>query len=231
MYYQKTGVDYLINLQNFIMIKGLKAKIKSRLLVFLQQESEKNSRDESNISEVQIGEQSKIHIPTKISGGKNISLGNKSSIGHDSWIATFESYGSQNFQPKINIGNTVSIGNFACITAIDAIEIHDGCLISEHVYISDHYHGTDPSANIPPINQPLFSKGKVILGENTFVGYRVSILSGVKIGKNCVVGAHSVVTRNVPDNCMVAGIPAKIIKQYNFQSNSWESTNHEINNK
>lgn len=209
------------------MFKGLKAKIKSRLLGFLKQETEKNSHDDSNTSEVLIGEQSKIHAPAKISGGKNITIGDNTSIGHNSWLATFENYGSQNFQPKIKIGNTVSIGNFACITAINDIEIHDGCLISEHVYISDHYHGTDPSSKIPPIHQPLFSKGKVILGENTFVGYRVSILSGVKIGKNCVIGAHAVVTKDIPDNSMVAGIPAKIIKKYNFQSNSWESTNFE----
>lgn len=208
------------------MIKKFKEKIKSTLINFINADS---TKVDSNIFVSKIGENSKIHSPSKISGGKNITIGNGSFIGHNSWLATFDKYGDQKFQPEIKIGNKVSIGNFACITAIDSIEIQDGCLISEHVYISDHYHGADPATKIPPIDQPLFSKGKVILGENTFVGYRVSILSGVKIGKNCVIGAHAVVNKDIPDYCMVAGIPAKIIKQYNFESNSWESIKNEKN--
>lgn len=200
------------------MIKFLK------LLQFKQ----KNSSDEiinsqNNKYNIIFSENSYIRMPSKISGGNFIKIGKSSVIGHNSWIATFDKYFEQNFSPNIEIGDNVSIGNFACLTAIDSIKIHDGCLFSEHVYVTDHFHGSDPSSGKRPLLQPLFSKGPVEIGENTFIGYRVTVLSGVKIGKNCVIGAHSVVNKTIPDNCMVVGSPAKIIKRFNFENKEWEN--------
>ena len=168
-----------------------------------------------------MGSNSSIENPKVISGAENISIGSNTSIGHSSWIAAFNSYLNQNFSPNIIIKNNVRIGNYACITAIDEIVIEDGCLFSEYVYISDHYHGVDPSTNLSPKDQPLFSKGKVFIGKNTFVGYRVTILSGVTLGRNCVIGSHSVVNKSFPDYSMIAGSPAKVIKTFNFEKNDW----------
>lgn len=176
----------------------------------------------NNTYGITFGEGSYILSPNKISGGKYISIGKNTVIGHSVWLSAFDTYSDQRFEPKIVIGDNVSIGNYACITGVNSLVIEDGCLFSEHLYISDHYHGTDPSSGIRPLLQPLFTKGEVRIGENTFVGYRVSILSGTSIGKNCVVGAHSVVTKSVPDNCMVAGVPARIIKKFNFETKNWE---------
>lgn len=53
--------------------------------------------------------------------------------------------------------------------------------------------------------------GKIYVGEHTFVGARVIIMPGVTIGKRCVIGAGSVVTRDIPDNCVAVGVPAKVI--------------------
>jgi len=53
--------------------------------------------------------------------------------------------------------------------------------------------------------------GKIVINDNTFIGNNVTILPGVSIGKNCIVGANSVVTKSIPDNCVVAGNPAKYI--------------------
>lgn len=161
--------------------------------------------------------------PNLVIGGGNMHIGESCTIGHSAWLAAYENYRGQCFKPKLIIGNNVKIGNFVCITCIDEITVEDGCLFSEYVYISDHYHGYDPIDNIEPAKQPLFSKGKVRIGCNTFVGYRVTILSGVTIGKNCVIGAHSVVTKSFPDYSMVAGVPAKIIKRYDFERRDWIS--------
>ncbi|MEZ0542592.1 acyltransferase [Fibrella arboris] len=146
-----------------------------------------------------------------LTGGRYIKIGQNSTIGKHAWLAAFDTFRDQRFKPSINIGDNVTIGNFFCLTAIDKVEIGDGCLFSEYVYISDHSHGTDPRLGSPAI-QPLHSKGNVIIGKNTFVGYRASILPGVKLGEHCVVGAHSVVTHSFPDFSVVAGVPARLLK-------------------
>jgi len=175
----------------------------------------------NNPFEVSLGENSYFEKPKKINGGRYIKFGEKSSVGHSAWLGAYDAYHNQSFNPKFQIGNNVRIGNYACITCIDEIFIGDGCLISDYVYISDHFHGFDPQLNLAPALQPLFSKGKIHIGENTFIGFRVSILSGVTIGKNCVIGANSVVTTSFPNYSMLAGSPARLIKQYNFENKSW----------
>ena len=93
--------------------------------------------------------------------------------------------------------------------------------MSEYVYISDHYHEFEPG-DMLLVEQPLKSKGSVIIGENCFIGYRVSILGGVELGNNCVVGSHAVVTQSFPPYSMIAGVPAKLLKTYNFETKGWQ---------
>lgn len=174
-----------------------------------------------NPFKIEVGNNSFFEKPKIVHGGQFIKLGHDSSIGHSSWLGAYDLYINQSFNPQILLGNNVRIGNYVCITCIDEISICDGCLLSDYVYISDHYHGFDPMTKLSPAKQPLFSKGKIKIGENTFIGYRVTILSGVSLGKNCVVGAHSVVTKSFPDYSMIAGAPAKIIKKYSLEENNW----------
>lgn len=172
---------------------------------------------------IKMGLNSFFEKPNQLDGAEYIEIKENSSIGHSSWLGAFDTYINQSFSPKIIISNNVRIGNHACITAIDEILINDGCLLSEFVYISDHYHGFDPTIDLSPKDQPLFSKGKVEIGKNTFIGYRVTILSGVKLGENCVVGAHSVVTKSFPNYSMIAGTPARLIKTYDFENKYWKN--------
>lgn len=181
--------------------------------------------DNKNSLGIKIGSSSFLEKPKTINGAEYIEIKDNTSIGHSSWIGAFNKYNNQIFKPKIIISNNVRIGNYACITAIDEIVIEDGCLISEYVYISDHYHGFDPTLDLSPKEQPLFSKGKVEIGKNSFIGYRVTILSGVKLGKNCVVGSHAVVTKSFPDYSMIVGSPARIIKTYDFENKCWKNEN------
>jgi len=62
----------------------------------------------------------------------------------------------------------------------------------------------------------------VVIGQGAFIGFNSIVLPNVTIGRNAVVGAHSVVTRDVPEYCVVAGNPAQIIKRYNFETRSWD---------
>lgn len=195
---------------------------KKRLIRFLSHHFQKIENNKtSQASKLIMGVGSYIEEARSIVGENYITVKSGTTIGHSAWIAAFDKYLDQIFHPKIVIGNNVRIGNYACITAIDEIIIEDNCLFSEYIYISDHYHGADPTMNISPKDQPLFSKGKVFIGENTFLGYRTTIMSGVALGKNCVVGSHSVVNKSFPDYSMIAGAPAKLIKTFNFEKKEW----------
>lgn len=182
------------------------------------------SRSESrvDISGVHLGEGSIIKSLRKLHGAQYISIGSHSSVGEQSWLAAFDQYEEIKYTPRLAIGNNVCIGDYACITCIDEIIIGDGCLFSEYVYISDHMHGFVPGAG-PLVRQTLTSKGPVVIGNNTFLGYRACVLPGVRLGSHCVVGANSVVTKSASDYSMLAGVPAKVIKEYSHDAQCWIS--------
>lgn len=200
---------------------------KKKLLNFLSNYFERIETNNSIQTSVglKMGNNSLIEKPKIISGTENIIIGDNTVIGHSIWLSAYDRYRGQVFTPKIVIGSNVNIGHYACITAIDEVKIENGCLISQFVYISDHYHGIDPTFNKSPKDQDLLSKGKVEIGENTFLGFRVTILSGVKLGRHCVVGSHSVVNRSFPEYSMIAGAPAKLIKKFDFDNNCWKDVN------
>lgn len=102
-----------------------------------------------------------------------------------------------NILPGVIISNSSQIG-MGCIVYYNSIITHD-CKIGDFVEIS-------PSATL---------LGRSSIGNFSQIGSNATILPNVKIGKNVVVGAGSVVTKDVPDNCVVVGIPARIIKELN----------------
>lgn len=196
----------------------------TNLIDYLKYQSFSLSQDKSILKKINMENESQIGFPFfQINGPEHINIGKNSSIGKHAWISCYENYLAQTFNPKLQIGNNVIIGNYACITAVNEIIIEDGCLFSDYIYISDHAHGFDPEIQTPIVEQPLESKGNVIIGANCFVGMRVSILPNVKIGNNCIIGAHTVVTKSFPAYSMIAGVPAKLIKRYSFENKKWEN--------
>lgn len=63
--------------------------------------------------------------------------------------------------------------------------------------------------------------GGSVIGDNCYIGPGVKIVKPVKIRNNVVIGANAVVNKDIPDDCMVAGMPAKIIKKYNHEIKAW----------
>lgn len=132
---------------------------------------------------------------------------------------------------KLFIGKNCKLGDNVHIVANEKVIIGDNCLMASKIFISDTNHGdysntaNDSSPNIPPDERPLYSK-PVKIGNNVWIGENVCVLLGVSIGDGCIIGANSVVNRDVPSNCIVAGVPGRVIKRYNPVSERWEKINN-----
>lgn len=125
--------------------------------------------------------------------------------------------------PRLTIGNRVNIEQNVHIVCGSSIEIGDGATITGNVAIVDVEHPYEDVDDKIRIGDRIRTRGNfVLIGQGAFIGFSAVILPNVKIGRHVVVGAHSVVTRDVPDYCVVAGNPAQIMKRYNFETKCWE---------
>jgi len=162
-----------------------------------------------------------------IRGGKRITI-NKGVILDD-----FSVLDARGESALIDIDNNVFIGRGSAIVAKDAqiklhqgvnissdcriasqskVEIGESTLIGAYCYIGPGNH-TLGKVGESIISNEMDIKDGVSIGKNSWLGARVTVLDGVKIGEGVVIGAHSLVTTDIADNCIAAGVPAKVIKK------------------
>ncbi len=165
------------------------------------------------------GEGSVIHYPSLITEHENISIGKNTTILANSRIQIYNALTGR--EAKIAIGSNCYLCFHLTILAGGSINIGDDVLIASNVLITSENHGMNPESKIPYINQPLECKD-VSIGEVSWIGEKVSVMPGVKIGKKCVIGTNAVVTKSIPDYSMALGIPARVIKKWNFEKHEWE---------
>ncbi len=112
----------------------------------------------------------------------------------------------------MRIGRGSEIGERCRISIANSLIIGEKVLLSPNVYITDCDHEYR-NIDVPVIEQGIVQKGqKVSIGDGTYIGINSVVVGNVKIGKHCVIGANSVVTKDVPDFCVAVGSPARIIK-------------------
>lgn len=162
-----------------------------------------------------LGHGAVIHRHSNITGGKYISIGDMTSVGRYATVSAWDRYYDIRYTPAISIGNDCDFGEYLHISCITRISVGNGVLTGRWVTVTDNSHGLPEGENtgIIPAMRPLYSKGPVVIGNNVWIGDKVTILPGTVIGDGAVIGAGSVVTGNVAPNSIVAGIPARPIKQ------------------
>jgi acetyltransferase-like isoleucine patch superfamily enzyme len=111
---------------------------------------------------------------------------------------------------RVEIGAKTVIGQECTISAYQRVRIGEQCVIADRAMFIDFDHGVVEVER--PIRQQGIYKRDVEVGSNVWIGYGACILRGVRVGDNSIVGTNSVVTKDVPANAVVAGIPARIIR-------------------
>ena len=112
----------------------------------------------------------------------------------------------------VTIGDRVLIGRGSSIVGLLSVEIGDDVWTGHNVHITDMNHGyADLDLPISRQHQP---EAPVVVGEGSWLGHNVVVLPGAHIGRHVAVGAGSVVRGTLPDYCVAAGVPARVIRRY-----------------
>jgi carbonic anhydrase/acetyltransferase-like protein (isoleucine patch superfamily) len=156
-----------------------------------------------------LGAGSVVHAPATLYNPGVIRIGAGTVIREQAWLNGGRAEGTK---PVLLIGDGCYIGRFCHINAASGVTIEDRVLIADRVYISDIDHEYRKT-ELPVISQGICSKGPVLLKTGCWIGAGAVILPGVTVGRNSVVGANAVVTKDVPDYTVVGGIPARALKE------------------
>jgi carbonic anhydrase/acetyltransferase-like protein (isoleucine patch superfamily) len=110
----------------------------------------------------------------------------------------------------VEIGDKTVLGQECTISAYKRVRIGEQCVIADRAMFIDFDHG------VVEVERPIRSQGiytrEVEVGSNVWIGYGACVLRGVRVGDNSIIGTNSVVTKDVPANAVVAGVPARIVR-------------------
>lgn len=164
-----------------------------------------------------------LRLPIDIRGKSGIDFGQRLTTGYGCRLESF----SENGDKSLLFGDDVQINDYVHINAVKSVRIGNNVLIASKVFITDLLHGSykgDENDSDPDTiaKERLLSSNPVCIQDNVWIGELVSVLPGVTIGRNSIIGANSVVTKSIPANCIAAGNPARVIKRYNTETMRWE---------
>lgn len=144
-------------------------------------------------------------------GKRGISFGNNVGIGSYSQLVVSTSFNQIGLE--INIGNNVGIGEFAYLGGAGGLTIGNDCIVGQ--YFSCHPENHNFNDLHQCIREQGITRNGITIGNNCWIGSKVTVLDGVTLGNGCVVAAGAVVTKSFAANSIIAGVPAKLIKVRN----------------
>lgn len=196
----------LINLLFRSLVSTLRGLLRLRKLVLLGYAVHLRSKYNMNIGKgVTIGD----HAILDALGTKGLRIGSSSSIGAFSLVKVSGSFVS--IGHGIDIGKNVGIGEFAHIGGAGGVTIGDDTIIGAYLSVHPENHVFFDREKL--IREQGVTRKGVVVGSNCWIGAKVTILDGSHIGNGCVIAAGAVVKGQFPDNVVIGGIPAKILKE------------------
>lgn len=168
------------------------------------------------------GARSLIAFPTAtVFGERAIRIGEETLIGRQATLtAGYHPEDPDVPTPALVIGDRCVLGAGVTLTAHAGIVIEDDVWFGQQVFVSDASHGyQDPET---PIGRQLGDHRTVRIGAGSWLGHRVIVLPGAQIGRQVVVAAGSVVRGRIPDHCVVAGVPARVVRR--LDEAGWRAT-------
>lgn len=162
------------------------------------------------------GQGAKLIDPVLVYGGQHMHFENGVRIER---FARLECVREGDRWGKLFIGEATQTGFFIHIACGESVHIGKHGWIAGGVYITDHDHAWPAKAGL--VCDP------VHIEEHVWLGERAMVLKGVRLGTGCMVAANAVVTKSAPPYCMLAGMPARIIKRYDLETKEWRSVSPE----
>jgi acetyltransferase-like isoleucine patch superfamily enzyme len=141
-------------------------------------------------------------VKIEIGPTATVRLGRWSWIGHGTKIRAHEG--------EVEIGAKTVLGQECTISSFQRVSIGRECIVADRVMLIDFDHGVVETER--PIRLQGIYKRDVDVGSNCWIGYGACILRGVTIGDNAIIGTRTVVTKDVPDNAVVGGVPARLLR-------------------
>jgi acetyltransferase-like isoleucine patch superfamily enzyme len=141
-------------------------------------------------------------VVLEIGKAARVELGRWSWIGHGTKIRCHEGF--------VSIGAKTVMGQECTISAFQHVSIGRECVIADRVMLIDFDHGVVEVER--PIRHQGIYKRDTRVGNNVWIGYGACILRGVTVGDNAIIGTSAVVTKDVPENAVVAGVPARVVR-------------------
>ncbi|NLS13530.1 acetyltransferase [Vibrio sp. SM6] len=164
-----------------------------------------------------------VRVPFYIRGKAHIKLGKNFTSGVGLRLDAF-SIASER-KPRLVIGDNCQVNDYVHIGCVQNVTIGSDVLIASKVFISDHNHGLYDDSSVDVLELPSvrpLSCSAVTIGNRVWIGENVSVLPGVSIGDNSIIGAGSVVTSNIPDFSIAVGAPARVVKKFDLVNKRWE---------
>jgi acetyltransferase-like isoleucine patch superfamily enzyme len=166
----------------------------------------------------EFGEGSDVGPRCEIANPRSIAIGNRVQIQRN---ARIEAHDLRDGKVRIRIGDGSIIAPYVHIGAVESVTIGRNCGIAPFTWITDHDHDTsDPMQ--PVVTQRRVIAAPTVIEDGVYIGERVAILRGVRIGTGSIIGTNSVVTKDVPPFAVVVGIPARVIKLWDPVARAWD---------